>query len=268
MQNSAEPNHEKDNAETRLAKARATYDFEYHSPTRRKNFIIVASVFGTVLVLTSAIILWTAYNSNVLSAAPQEAIQNTLFQSGPSQQRPKTEAARDGQTPFKACEIAFPPSNDAADVCVFSVYKAEKPDDDRSPDTVPGTVQVNVSHSAKPIVLVVNGYMPVNWKINLQNESVKIQKVIAVGYHQQRVEGLDASIPIEDSYYPYFNSKGGVSRKQTHVNVYTPFAFKFDTEKIEETPSFKTMLRTIPEETGMHISTFTATYTTSAFELK
>lgn len=266
MQNSAEPNEQENDA--RLAEARATYDFEYHSPKRRKNFIIVASIFGTVLVMASAIILWTASNSNVSTSASQNAAKNMLFQSGPSQQRPKTEAARDGQTSFKACEIAFPASNDPADVCVFSVYKAKKSEQDPSPDNVPGTVEVFVSHTAKPIILVVNGYMPVIWKIDVQSEDVKIQKVIAVGYHQQKVEGLDPSIPVEYSFFPYFKSNGKVSRKQTHVNPVTPFAFKFDTDKIDQTPSFKTMLRTIPKETGMHISTFTATYATSAFELK
>ncbi len=268
MQNSAEPNHDqqKETQETRLAKARATADFEYHSPVRRKNMIIVASIFGTVLVLFSAIVLWTASHSDVLSAVPKNL--DTLFQAAPSPHDPQITAARDGQTPFKVTEFAFPASDDPATLCVFSVFKAEKPDQSNANDDSSGTVEVNVSYDVKPIVLVVNGRLPITWKINVLKDTVKIQRVLAVGYHPQAVEGLDPSIPVEYSYYPYFNAKGHLRRKQTHVNKYTPFSFKFDTEKIEDAPAFKTMKKTLEKETGLHIATFTATYTTSAFELK
>lgn len=168
----------------------------------------------------------------------------------------------------KLYEVAFPANNDPADVCVFSVYMGDRPEHDRTNYEMPGTVDINVSREGKPIVLVVNAYMPVTWRIRRQNERVNIQKVIAVGYKPQKVEGLPTSIPVDKSYYVYFTEDGATSPTRTHTNTYEPFYFLFGDDSIQQSTAFKDMQSIIEKGTGMSLSSFTGSYTAKSFELK
>ncbi|BBL73747.1 hypothetical protein [Methylomagnum ishizawai] len=58
-----------------------------------------------------------------------------------------------------------------------------------------GFVEVDVSYSERPIILVLTAYNPVVWKVR-QGHRVVIEGVILAGYHSQSVEGIDPAIPV------------------------------------------------------------------------
>ncbi len=74
----------------------------------------------------------------------------------------------------------------------------------------PGSVTVKVGDVKKPIILVLMSYEPVLWYVEAPKGAVV--QVIASGYHQQAVAGLDKQVPVtllsheagdKDYFYAY-----------------------------------------------------------------
>lgn len=62
------------------------------------------------------------------------------------------------------------------------------------------TIEVSVTKSSAPIVLVLMSYNPVKWRIT-QAPGTNIQKIILSGYHGQDIEGSFGNIPVEVHSY-------------------------------------------------------------------
>jgi len=58
-----------------------------------------------------------------------------------------------------------------------------------------GTVSVTVNRPAKVVTLFLNSYEPVLWKVTVA-DGTTLEKVFVSGYHTQRIEGVDAAVPV------------------------------------------------------------------------
>ena len=81
----------------------------------------------------------------------------------------------------------------AADVHVISIYEGQMPGGaqrgfQQHPE---GTADVVVRATAKPVMLFLSSYEPVEWRVRV--EGGNLERVIAVGYHDQRVTVSGAS---------------------------------------------------------------------------
>ena len=88
-----------------------------------------------------------------------------------------------------------------------------------------GTVQVFVMKSARPIVLVLSSYEPVNWNLQLQ-DGAKVSHVLLSGYHASQVFGArEASIESIGTQYAYqrgsvqFETLDGLVRQFTGKRI-------------------------------------------------
>lgn len=97
---------------------------------------------------------------------------------------------------------------------------------------------VRVTQTNRPVVLAVSSYNKSTWKVEAA-PGVQIVKVIAAGYHQQRVEGLPQQVPVE-TYSSDERNKG----------------FYIDEEDDPRLPGAIDRLREI---TGLTLSTFLVT---------
>ncbi len=163
--------------------------------------------------------------------------------------------------------------HDRFNVRVLSVYSADSDDagtyKEASGGLVKGTVDVAVHQEGKPIILVVNAYMPTTWKIHKLNERVRLEKVISVGYYPQKVEGLPPDVEREEIYYPYFNEDGSKSDTAVHKNAFEPFFFMFlGDEDIEQQPSFAKMKKALAKATHCELRSFQGTRSTKSFVVK
>jgi len=68
-----------------------------------------------------------------------------------------------------------------------------------------GGATVKVANLGRPVILVLSGYSPITWNVELAEGAV-VQKVLLCGYHPQTVEGLDKSVPVHLHYYQNNNS--------------------------------------------------------------
>lgn len=87
---------------------------------------------------------------------------------------------------------------------VLVAYTHQTSNQPRSKDInyeYPGAATVHVTAAGakgKPVVLVLGGFAPIKWTLNL-DPGVTLSKVIASGYLQQTVEGLPAGVPFIES---------------------------------------------------------------------
>lgn len=60
----------------------------------------------------------------------------------------------------------------------------------------PGPVDVQVTYSGAPIILVLSAYDRVLWKVSVE-KNVQLKKVVVSGFHEQRVQGLPDSVQVQ-----------------------------------------------------------------------
>ncbi len=127
-------------------------------------------------------------------------------------------------------------SDAEAEMHVIGVYQAI----DR-PGNVTARVFVNVRPTAKPVVLVVTGYMALDWHVTLA-DGARVKKVIMSGYFEQEIRGLPAGIPVENrSFFP----RDGSRRTEGWF-----YAYQWNTLEWRE------MVRRLNELTGLAVTTF------------
>ena len=123
-----------------------------------------------------------------------------------------------------------------------------------------GAVTVKVGGVKKPVVLVLTSYEPVVWKIEAPKEAVV--RVIASGYHQQTVEGLDEKVPVtrlsyeggdKDFFYAYRRDAGPNAR---------------DHERQEAKRKYDRLVERVKELTKQDIKGVQGAYAGSTFEIK
>ncbi len=99
-----------------------------------------------------------------------------------------------------------------AEVHVISVYEGELP-----AGTAPGSrqdpersVDVVVARTAKPVLLFLSAYEPIEWRVKVEGGT--LERVIAIGYHDQRVTVTGArGVPILTQRSHEFFSAAGVA---------------------------------------------------------
>lgn len=170
-------------------------------------------------------------------------------------------------TPTAKYKQAFPASKQA-ELHAVGVYEADNPDKvvwwKKCGDLTPaqchttyasqrdeGSVEVNVSYSKKPIILVLMAYEPTHWIINQSGDS-KIEAVILGGYHSQRVSGISSSIPIQS--YTYENSACGECSKGDGY---------FHSYELKDSKA----LDKLYEITGRRVSSFQGSYKGKTFNI-
>jgi hypothetical protein len=108
-------------------------------------------------------------------------------------------------------------SDKTPELHVIGVYEGTDPEDDGKPwwsecntsnvlichskmterkRKIGGEVNVNISIEKTPIILALTAYDKTKWTINTK-QGVKIKKVILAGYHEQSIQGIGSSIPVE-----------------------------------------------------------------------
>jgi hypothetical protein len=121
---------------------------------------------------------------------------------------------------------------DKADVHVVGLYTARK---------VPAVIQVE--RSTRPIVLVLCAYDSVEWHVK-PAEGADIVGVIASGYNEQKVHGVDSSLV---QSYTYKGTPPGKPRKSFYA--YTP-----------QGASYNKMTREVKTLTGKEVDSFQGIY--------
>ncbi|MBK9145414.1 MAG: serine/threonine protein kinase [Candidatus Melainabacteria bacterium] len=134
-------------------------------------------------------------------------------------------------------------------------------------DLIKGETEVDIGYSEEPVILVVNAYQPTTWTIKRRNPSVRIKKVLAVGYYPQTVRGVPDSL-VESVYYEFLNADSSRSDSRTHENPFDFFYFLFSAgDSPEKDSEFKKMKECLYQHTGCHIRTFKGTRSTDRFEI-
>jgi RNA polymerase sigma factor (sigma-70 family) len=107
-------------------------------------------------------------------------------------------------------------------------------------------VEVEVRSTDKPIVLVVESYMSVLWRVKIA-AGARVKAVIVGGYYEQEFEGIPAGIPI---VYRAWEPGG----KQGYFYAYKP-----------DSPEYRRMVRRLNDTTGLLVSTFQGEYGGASF---
>lgn len=108
-----------------------------------------------------------------------------------------------------------------ADVRAVGVYEAEDGSHGVGKERKAGTVRVFVSRSARPIVLVLTSYEPVNWSLHLQN-GAKVSNVLLSSYHSSQVFGAgDARIDSIGTQYAYKRGSSDFDALDAQVQRFT-----------------------------------------------
>jgi hypothetical protein len=63
-----------------------------------------------------------------------------------------------------------------------------------------GAAAVYVDRPGKEVILVLSGYDPIQWEVDL-SRGTKVREAILAGYHKQTVKGLPAGTPLVEFYY-------------------------------------------------------------------
>ncbi len=160
-------------------------------------------------------------------------------------------------------------SSDKVDLRVLSVYQGT-PERDVAPGTVRrGAVEVEVNDTGKPLVLVLNAYMPTVWTINKSSDKVRIHNVITVGYHYQTVKGVPPLLVHPQVYYEFGNKDGTISKYKTHGNAFEEFFFtEYAKTGIDADPSFIVMKARLEKLTKSHLHNFQGVYSTGKFTVQ
>lgn len=244
-------------AEDRLATAQRRSD-ELVERTRNRTGLILA--VAAVLVVLVIVICAFAFNPGAGS--------NQAWNAGGGGQANYPSASPGLK--YEKHNVVFPSvAKDRADLQVLSVYEGKQPDNSALMGEREGNVDVDVYKEGKPIILVLNSYMPTTWNIRKANSRVKIDQVISVGYFPQQVKGLPIETVHIPVYYEFFNPDGSKSEKRTHKNAFDQFYFIYiGTDNIQADSSFAAMQTALEKFTRCHLRNFQGVHTTDRFEVR
>ena len=176
----------------------------------KKLFAQVAPFAGLALVAGVSFFVWQSQNSSDVpakSAAPPAEVRPPVVAAPTPAPAPAPEPvlvpvvsapaapASAPVVPAPAPSVArkSPYSAGGADVHVISIYEGQMPGGaqrgfQQHPE---GTTDVVVRATGKPVMLFLSSYEPVEWRVRVEGGS--LERVIAVGYHDQRVTVSGAS---------------------------------------------------------------------------
>ncbi len=160
--------------------------------------------------------------------------------------------------------------SDRYDLRVLSVYEGvQNPNQPVSSGEREGSIDVNVNQEGKPLILVLNSYMPTTWTIKPASKRVKIQQIITVGYYPQTVNNIPPKTVHTKVYYEFFKPDGGKSETRTHNNVFSLFFFLYmGEENMLSQPEFTGMKAALEKLSGCHLRSFQGTRTTGSFSVR
>lgn len=188
-----------------------------------------------------------------------------------SRQQPAQPDQPSSETTYKLNNISFPAvASDSADLRILSVYQGETVVDPSSTDTLrKGTVDVDVKAEDKPLVLVLNAYMPTTWNIRKATDKVKVKRVITVGYYSQIVNGVPPIVVHPRVYHMNFGPHGATDKSPRDKNAFDEFYFLYlDQADLSHDSQFKEMKKTIEKNTKLHLRNFQGIRTTPSFTVE
>lgn len=213
-----------------------------------KNHLIIAGSIVLFLILVASII--GIYSIVTQSGDQQSSLQNSQQSSGPTN------------------DVSYPAlPSDSADLRVLSVYQGETVVDPSAAESVKrGTIDVEVKTDDKPVVLVLNAYMPTTWNIRKATDRVNIKRVIPVGYYSQQVIGVAPSVVQPKVYYMNYGPHGSTNKSPRDKNAFEPFYFLFlDKVDMKTDGEFKKMKSVLEKATKLHLRKFQGTRSTPKF---
>jgi serine/threonine protein kinase len=171
--------------------------------------------------------------------------------------------------PSQHFTVSYPSSESRTNVDVVSVYLGKN--QEAGNFDLPGTVEVKVHPSEKPITLVLVSYKPTNWRILRENQSVKIDRVLASSYFPPiTVSGVPPGVPLETSWYQFFGEDGRklARARQNPVEFFTLGASLMPhTPNIEGTSDYKNMKKIVEKHLGQPLHSFQGAYQEGYFEV-
>lgn len=214
-----------------------------------KNHLIIGGAVVLFLFVIAAIV--GIYS---IVASRQQAQSDASSTAAPSQ--------------YKLYNINYPAvSSDNADLRILSVYQGETVVDPTATDSLrKGTVDVDVKSEDKPLVLVLNAYMPTTWNIRKATDKVKIKRVITVGYYSQNVNGVPPTVVHPRVYHMNFGPHGATDKSPKDKNAFDEFYFLYlDQADLSHDSGYKEMKKTIEHNTKLHLRNFQGIRTTPTF---
>ncbi len=90
-----------------------------------------------------------------------------------------------------------PPKGDEPEVHVVGIHVGQHPPGVRPMGDFnpPGKAEVKLTHNARPVILVICAYNPIQWTIQVDPRA-EVERVIVGGYHAQGIIGLGDKIPV------------------------------------------------------------------------
>ncbi len=172
--------------------------------------------------------------------------------------------------PSQHFTVSYPKSESKTEVDVLSVYLGKNQEAGNL--DLPGTVEVKVHASEKPITLVLVSYKPTNWRILRENQSVKIDRVLASSYFPPiTVSGVPPGVPLETSWYQFFGEDGqklAKARKNPFQFFTLGASLMPNAANIEGTADFKNMKKIVESHLDQPIHSFQGAYQDGYFEVR
>jgi len=85
------------------------------------------------------------------------------------------------------------------EVHLIGAYGAPAPPGAGRTQHAMGRIDVRVQARPRPMLLLLNGYEPIDWHFKLE-AGARVDAVLALGYYEQRVAGLPAATPVVSAY--------------------------------------------------------------------
>jgi len=225
----------------------------------QKRKIMLFSAIGVIaLALIVAVVMFVL---SLMNGSGGSVSQNQQAQS----------VAVSGQPVFEKFNVEFSPvKKDKADLRVVSVYEGQlTPEEAKKTAEREGTVDVNVAIEGKPVILVVNAYMPTTWTVIKANKRVNIKHVYAVGFFPQQVKGVPPKM-VTQVYNENFNPDGSKAEKPVRKNKFDEFWYLHNTgdQNVQSSSTFERMQEDLELETKCHLRSFQGTHQVGKFEVR
>ncbi|MBI2810257.1 MAG: protein kinase [Candidatus Melainabacteria bacterium] len=167
--------------------------------------------------------------------------------------------------------VTYPATSSKSNVQVVGVYMGK--DQEGGNPNLPGTVEVVVNDSAKPISLVLVSFMPVNWKIMRSGPAVKINRIMVSSFFAPTtVTGVPAGVTVDKAWHPGLSKDGqklDKARTDNAFEVFTmPTSLSAGSQNVEASQEFQEMKRIVESHLHEPIKAFQGAYSDGQFTVQ
>jgi len=151
-------------------------------------------------------------------------------------------------------------------VFMVNEYMGVRPEEFKDNPNEWGNTSVIVKYEQKPIVLFLSAYAPVDWVVKRESSKVRIEKIIANGYHAMRVEA-PPGVPVIRSWYERRDQTDQHTKERSHENPFPWFTF-CNFQDVKSHGGWAEVAKTVKQTTGQEVYKFWGKYTGSSFTLE